>query len=79
MDKDDLLMAGDVVQLSPETCRNRMLAGCMMTVTEPKPFGAQGYVQVTGEDKKPGGQAYYRAAWAEMEPTGGRAPFVVAP
>ncbi len=60
------LEAGDVVQLGPET-RNQMLAFCMMTVTEPKAFGAQGYVQSLGVDGKPGGQAYYRAEWNEME------------
>lgn len=76
MDKQ-VLQVGEIVQLSPETCRNRMLAGCMMTVTEPKSFGAQGYVQVCGSGGEPGGQAYYRANWEEMEPTGGQSPFVV--
>ncbi len=57
---------GDVVQLSPFTCRNKMFAGCFMVVTEPKDFGAQGYVQGLGENGKPAGQAYYRARWDEM-------------
>ena len=49
-----------------------------MVVTEPKAFGAQGYVQALGEARDaPGGQAYYRATWAEMEETGGFAPWVV--
>jgi hypothetical protein len=61
------LSPGDVVQLHPTECRNPMFAGCMMVVTEPKSFGAQGYVQALGEDGKPGGQAYYRAKWDEME------------
>jgi hypothetical protein len=61
------LLAGDVVQLSPEV-RNPMFAGCMMIVTEPsKSWGAQGYVQALGKDGAPGGRAYYRATWAEME------------
>jgi hypothetical protein len=64
-----LLKEGDVVQLSPDV-GNPMFACCMMTVTEPKAWGAQGYVQMTGEDGKPGGQAYYRAQWAEMEYVG---------
>lgn len=59
-----------VVQLSPESCRNRMFAGCFMIVTEPKPFGAQGFVQSLGEFGEPGGQAYYRANWDEMEIVG---------
>lgn len=63
------LSPGMVVQLSPE-CRNPMLACCMMTITEPKPWGAQGYVQCTGVDEKMGGQAYYRAQWGEMELVG---------
>lgn len=68
---------GEIVQLHPEKCGNPMFAGCFMTVTEPKPWGAQGYVQMTGENGKPGGQAYYRATWEEMEPTNGTAPFMV--
>lgn len=60
------LKPGMVVQLSPSVS-NPMFAGCMMIVTEPKSFGAQGYVQSLGENGKPGGQAYYRAKWEEME------------
>ena len=74
---ENTLEAGEVVQLHPDVCRNRMFAGCMMTVTEPKPWGAQGYVQVTGQDGKPGGQAYYRAIWEEIVRTGGVAEFIV--
>ena len=70
------LKVGDIVQLNPETCRNRMFAGCLMTVSEPKSWGAQGYVQALGQDGKPGGQAYYRAKWEEMERTGGVAPYL---
>ncbi len=65
------LQVGEVVQLNPETCRNRMFAGCMLTVTEPKGWGAQGYVQALGVCGQPGGQAYYRANWDEMERAGG--------
>jgi len=54
-----------------------MFAGCMMVVSEPRGFGAQGYVQMTGENGMPGGQAYYRAAWEEIEQTGGKAPWIV--
>lgn len=64
------LYAGDIVQLNPETCRNPMFAACMMTVTEPKDWGAQGYVQSLGANGEPGGQAYYRANWDEMELVG---------
>jgi len=60
------IRVGAVVQLSP-TVKNPMFACCMMTITEMKEWGAQGYVQALGEDGKQGGQAYYRAKWEEME------------
>lgn len=61
------LKEGDVVQLSPFDVGNPMFSGCMMVVTEPKEWGAQGYVQGLGADGQPAGQAYYRAKWDEME------------
>lgn len=64
------LKPGNLVQLNPETVGNKMFTACFMVVTEPKPFGAQGYVQMTGKDGQPGGQAYYRAPWHEMELVG---------
>jgi hypothetical protein len=64
------LEKGTLVQLNPETCRNQIFAACIMTVFEPKSFGAQGYVQALGENGKPGGQAYYRAHWEGMEIVG---------
>ena len=69
MDKIELTI-GQVVQLNPETVKNRMFAACMMVVTEPKSWGAQGYVQAFGADGKLGGQAYYRATFEEMELVG---------
>lgn len=71
------LSMGDLVQLNPETCRNKAFAACFMVITEPKAFGAQGYVQSLGESRqRPGGQAYYRANWDEMELVG-KAAWVV--
>ena len=68
---------GDVMQLNPETVGNKAFAACMFIVTEPKAFGAQGYVQALGQSREVGGgQAYYRAKWEEMEPTGGTAQWV---
>jgi len=64
------LKPGILVQLNPETVGNPMFAGCIMVVTEPKSFGAQGYVQALGDHGEPGGQAYYRAKWDEMEVVG---------
>lgn len=59
-----------LVQLNPETVRNKMFAACIMVVTEPKSFGAQGYVQSLGSNGAPGGKAYYRATWEEMDLVG---------
>lgn len=68
--KPALLTPGDLVQLNPDTVGNKMFTACIMVVTEPKPFGAQGYVTALGRDGLPGGQAYYRATWAEIELVG---------
>lgn len=66
---------GDVVQLN-ERCRNPWFAGCFMMVTEPKTFGAQGFVQLPCEPPANGpccvleggrGQAFYRARFEEMD------------
>ena len=62
-----LLKKGDVVQLSPETVKNKAFSGCMLVVDEPKDFGCQGYVHSLGEYGEPGGLAFYRPTWEEME------------
>ena len=51
------LRIGDVVLLDLENCRNPMFKGCLLTVTEPKEWGVQGYVQDLGKNNAPGGQA----------------------
>lgn len=72
------LAIGDIMQLNPDpdVTRNAMFCACMFVVTEPKPWGAQGYVQGLGENGQRGGQAYYRANWEEMEPTAGKAVWI---
>jgi len=60
---------GDVVQLNEKT-GNPMFRFCFMTITEPKSWGAQGYVQVLGSNGEPGGQAYYREKFEAMEYVG---------
>lgn len=70
------LQKGDLVQLIPVCVGNPMFGACIMVITEPKPWGAQGYVQMTGKNGKIGGQAYYRAKWEEMETTGGQVAWV---
>lgn len=75
------LAVGDIMQLNPDpdVTRNAMFCACMLVITEPRSWGAQGYVQGLGENGERGGLAYYRASWDEMEPTGGRAEWVRAP
>lgn len=73
------LKLGQILQLNPEKVKNRAFAGCLLIVTEQKTFGAQGYVQgLGGARDAPGGQAYYRANWDEIEPTGGFAEWMSA-
>jgi hypothetical protein len=69
MEKCDL-KPGDIVQINPD--HDEVFGGCLMIVMEPKAFGAQGFVQIPGK-----GQAYYRCAFENMEPTGGRAEWVI--
>ena len=64
------LKEGQLVQLNPDTVKNRMFAACIMVVTDPKSWGAQGYVQSLGEAGECGGRAYYRATWDEIELVG---------
>jgi hypothetical protein len=64
------LQPGDVVQLDPYTTENPMFRGCMLTVTEVKEWGIQGYVQSLGQRNRPGGQAYYRAKTGTYEHVG---------
>lgn len=67
---EQTIKAGQLVQLNPDTVNNKMFAACIMVVTEPKQWGAQGYVQALGTGGEMGGQAYYRAKWEEMELVG---------
>ena len=68
--KPQILKEGQLVQLNPDAVRNKMFAACIMVVTEPKQWGAQGYVQARGSFGDMGGRAYYRAKWEEMEIVG---------
>jgi hypothetical protein len=69
-DKAKLKENSSVVQLNPETVGNPAFAGAMMVVTDLKSWGVQGYVQSLGTRDAPGGQAYYRAKWEEVEYVG---------
>lgn len=59
MEKAELKI-GDVVQISPE--HDERFGGCFMQVTEPKSFGAQGFVK--GPES---GNYYYRCKFENME------------
>lgn len=74
MEKRDL-KKGDVVQLN-EKCRNAWFLGCFMLVTEPKGFGAMGFIQVPGVLDGNGPvsvlehgrhKPFYRANYEEMD------------
>jgi len=68
------LKVGEIVQLSPTDVGNKAFAGCPMVVEQPKVWGAMGYVTALGDNPEtPGGRAYYRATWEEMEQTNGTA------
>jgi hypothetical protein len=71
------LQIGDVVQLAPSA--DHAFSGCFMLVTEPKPWGAQGFVSMPGGRGTPPGEAYFRAKWEMMEfiGTAAWAPMVV--
>ena len=58
------LKVGDVVQIDPE--HDEVFGGCLMVVSEPKPWGAQGYVRVPGQ-----GDAFYRVNFEHIEFVGG--------
>jgi hypothetical protein len=73
----DKIEEGDVVQLDPVKTSNPNFQGCMLTVSEVKPWGVMGYVQSLGEDGKMGGQAYYRAETGTYEYVG-RSVWVMA-
>lgn len=60
---------GDIVQIRPD---KEMFGACMVTVTEIKTWGIQGYVQSAGVP----GQQYVRVKTEDFEPTGGKAVWI---
>lgn len=59
-----------VVQINPE---KDMFGGCMLVVTEIKPWGVMGYVQSAGVE----GQQYLRLKHGDFEDTGGIAVWTI--
>ena len=64
------LEVGEIVQIDPAS--DERFGACLMVVTEPKSWGAQGYVKNAGS----AGLAFYRCEFKDMEPTGGKAAWV---
>lgn len=67
---EPLFKEGDIVQVDPSV---EVFGGCLVVVTEPKPWGIQGYVQSAGVP----GQQYIRLRFGQIRATGGKAPWVV--
>jgi hypothetical protein len=63
------LQVGDVVQISPDL-PDCFFGGCFLLVTEPKPWGAQGFVAMPQNRGELPGRAYFRCKWADMEYVG---------
>ena len=60
-----MLEKGDIVQINPAfECK---FPGCLMVVTEPKAWGAQGYI---ANDLPDGGLAFFRCETANMVKVG---------
>ena len=55
---------GDVLQIDPE--HDKVFGAAFLVVTEPKAWGAQGYVIIPGED----GLAYYRVKFSTAKKVG---------
>lgn len=66
--KDAMLEKGDVVQIGP-TCGNPVFAHHLMIVTNPKPWGAQGYVVVLDANGSRR-HAFFRCNWKDFEYVG---------
>lgn len=58
------LPIGSVVQISPDACQD--FGGCLMIVTEVKPWGVHGYCTAPASK----GRIVYRAKWESIEPVG---------
>jgi hypothetical protein len=64
------IIVGEIVQIRPD---KEVFGACMVTVTEVKPWGVQGYVQSAGVS----GQQYIRLKTEDFERTGGMAVWAV--
>lgn len=76
MNKKFDVAVGDIVQINPDF-KSKCFAACLLTVTEVKSWGVMGYIQGIGPTfDEASGQYYLRPTWEDMEPTGGKAPWI---
>ncbi len=64
MDKREL-KPGDVVQLAPSD--DHAFGGCFMLITEPKSWGAQGFIALPTERGRIPSSAFFRCKFEAME------------
>lgn len=76
MTSQETLQVDDVVQIDPVTQADGFFAGCFMTVTEVRPWGAQGYVLMPRSRGEQPGAAYVRVKHEHMVRVG-RAQWLV--
>ena len=70
------LKAGDVVQIKPE--HDDVFRGCLMVITEPRAWGAQGYISIPKPSSEGGATvAYYRCSSENFIKRGGTAPYII--
>ena len=76
MTLDQTLQPGEIVQIKPSACRGpEWFGACLMIVTEPKPWGAQGYVKNAGTSAV----AYIRVKSEDFIRTGVKATYLGTP
>jgi hypothetical protein len=66
------LERGEIVQVNPGREAVARFGACLLVVTESKPWGAIAYAKNAGSP----GLAFFRALFADIEPTGGRVAWV---
>lgn len=77
-DKKFDVTIGDIVQIRPDF-KTKCFAACLLTVTEVKSFGVMGYITGVGKTfEESSAQYYLRPTWEDIEPTGGKVPWITS-
>lgn len=63
---DQRIAVGSVVQLN-EMASDECYIGCLLIVTEIKPWGVQGFIPVPNERGKTAGHVFLRPKWQALE------------